>query len=92
MSHQKYTHDLIQHFDMANCKPSPSPFQSMVTLASVYTTPLCDPTLYNQLVGSLMYLTHTHPDISFDVGLVSRFAYSPHSSHWQAAKRILCYL
>ncbi|KAH9292262.1 hypothetical protein KI387_042552, partial [Taxus chinensis] len=92
LSQQKYTHDLLRRFDMADCKPSPSPFQSGVTLTSTCTTPLCDPTLYRQLVGSLMYLTHTHPDISFVVGLVSRFAHSPHSSHWQAAKRILRYL
>jgi hypothetical protein len=44
------------------------------------------------LVGSLLYLTHTRPDLSFAVGLVSQFSQDPHESHWQAAKRILCYI
>ena len=43
-------------------------------------------------MGSLLYLTHTRPDISFTVGLVSRFSHDPHESHWQASKRILRYI
>jgi hypothetical protein len=50
---------------------APSPFQSRVKLVATCTTPEVDATLYHQLVGSLLYLTHTHPDISFVVGLVS---------------------
>ena len=48
LSQQKYTHDLLMNFDMADYKPSPFPFQSGVTLTSTCTTPLCDPTLYRQ--------------------------------------------
>jgi hypothetical protein len=39
-----------------------------------------------------LYLTHTHPDISFAVGLVSRFSQDPHESHWKESKRILKYI
>jgi hypothetical protein len=49
-------------------------------------------TLYRQLVGSLLYLTHTRPDLSFVVGLVSRYMQTPHESHWKATKRILRYV
>jgi hypothetical protein len=50
------------------------------------------PPCTRQLVGSLLYLTHTHPDLSFVVVLVSRYMQTTHESHWKAAKRILRYV
>eukprot|EP00253_Pinus_taeda_P010980 PITA_10980 len=44
------------------------------------------------LVGKLLYLTHTLPDMSFAVGLIARFMQNPHESHWKVAKRILRYV
>eukprot|EP00253_Pinus_taeda_P013624 PITA_13624 len=49
-----------------------------------------DATKYRQLVGSL-YLTTTRPDISFAVGILSRFMQKPCEGHWSAAKRVLRY-
>eukprot|EP00253_Pinus_taeda_P002405 PITA_02405 len=49
----------------------------------------CNP---RKLVGKLLYLTHTHPDLSFAVGLIARFMQNPHESHWKATKRILHYV
>jgi hypothetical protein len=69
-----------------------SPFQSGVKLNATCTSPEVDATLYRQLVGSLLYLTHTHPDLSFVVGLVSRYMQTPHEIHWKATKRILRYV
>ena len=43
-----------------------------------------DPTKYRQLVGSLIYLTTTHPDITFAVGILSM--HRPCEVHWNAAK------
>eukprot|EP00253_Pinus_taeda_P023103 PITA_23103 len=51
-----------------------------------------DATLYRQLVGKLLYLTHARPDLSFVVGLIAQFIQNPHESHWKAAKRILHYV
>ena len=51
-----------------------------------------DPTLFKRLVGSLMYLTVTRPDIMYGVSLISRFMESPKDFHWQAGKRILRYV
>jgi hypothetical protein len=62
---------LVTFFHMDDSKPAPSPFYSKIKLASTYTSPEVDATLYYQLVGSLLYLTHTCPNISFVVGLVS---------------------
>jgi hypothetical protein len=77
---------------MDDCKPTPSPFQSRVKLTATCTSPEVDATLYHQLVGSLLYLTHTRPDLSFVVGLVSWYMKTPHEIHWKAAKRILHYV
>lgn len=47
---------------------------------------------HRALVGSLLHLTITRPDISFSVGLVSRFLSSPRKGHLEAAKKILKYV
>eukprot|EP00253_Pinus_taeda_P032435 PITA_32435 len=51
-----------------------------------------DETLFRQLVGSLIYLTATIPDISFAVSYISRFMSAPKADHWIAAKRVLRYV
>jgi hypothetical protein len=71
ISQSKYACDLLCHFHMDDCKPTPSPFQSGVKITTTCTSPEVDATLYHQLVGSLLYLTHTHHDLSFVVGIVS---------------------
>ena len=43
-------------------------------------------------MGSLLYLTHTCLDISFVVGLISRFSHDPHESHWKDSKHILRFI
>eukprot|EP00253_Pinus_taeda_P013805 PITA_13805 len=92
LSQSKYAYDLLRHFHMEDCKPSPSPFQSGVKLLVTCTSPEVDATLYRQLVRKRLYLTHTRPDLSFVVGLVSRFMQTPHESHWKVAKKILRYV
>ena len=46
-------------------------------------------TLYRKLIGCLLYLTHTQPDISYVVSVASRKMDQPHYIHWRKAKRIL---
>ena len=53
---------------------------------------LQDPTLYRKLVGSLIYLTITRPDISFVVHTVSKFMQNPRHLHLTAIQRIIKYL
>ena len=81
LSQSKYVCDLLCHFHMEDCKSTPSPFHFGVKLSVTCTSPEVDATLYHQLVGKLLYLTHTHPDLSFVVGLVARFMQNPHEIH-----------
>eukprot|EP00253_Pinus_taeda_P013668 PITA_13668 len=65
LSQAKYARDLLERFHMADCKPAPTHFLSGVRLEDGGDTPLVGSTLYRQLVGSLLYLTHSRPDLSY---------------------------
>ena len=77
---------------MEDSKPAPSPFQYGVKLSATCTSPEVDATLYRQLVGRLLYLTHSRPDLSFSIGRVSHYMQTPHESHYKVAKRIPRYI
>jgi hypothetical protein len=53
---------------------------------------LVDPTMYRQLIGSLMYMIHTKPDICYAVIAMSKFMTEPRQRHCVASKHILRYL
>ena len=53
------------------------------------SSPMVNNTLYRQLIGCLLYLTHTRTDICYAVSVASRFMDQPHEIHWKAAKRSL---
>jgi hypothetical protein len=71
ISQSKYVMDLLTHFKMVDSKPCATPFQSGVKLTKTCQTPIVNATLYQQLVNSLIYLTHSRPNISFVVSVVS---------------------
>ena len=77
---------------MSNCKTVPTPVIIGLKLSKDDEGSTVDPTLFKRLVGSLMYLTATRPDIMYGVSLISRFMESPKDSHRQAGKRILRYV
>jgi hypothetical protein len=92
LSQSKYAQDLLEIFHMTDCNSAPTPFLSGVKIEDGGMTPLVDNTLYRKLVGILMYLTHSKPDLSYAVGTVSRFMQEPHELHWKDVKRILRYV
>ena len=53
---------------------------------------LVDPTLYRQLIGSLMYLVNSRLDLCFAVNTLNQFMVDPRRVHWVAAKHVLRYL
>lgn len=77
---------------MTECNPLSTPMEQNLKLTSIEGKEFEDATKYRQLVGSLIYLTTTRPDISFTIGILSRFMQKPCEGHWSAAKRVLRYL
>jgi hypothetical protein len=78
----KYTKDLMKKFNMTELKPVSTPMSSVASLGPDEDGEAIDQREYMSMIGSLLYLTTTRPDIQFIVGLCARFQSSPHSSHW----------
>ena len=77
---------------MTDCKEISFPFLSGIRLEEGGSTLLVDRTLYKQLIGILLYLTHLRPYLSYVMHVVSRFMREPHEMHWKEAKHILNYV
>ena len=92
LSQKKYIGDLLNRFGMTECNPLSTLMEQNLKLTSIEGKEFEDATKYRKLVGSLIYLTTTKPDISFTVGILSRFMQKPCEGHWSAAKRVLRYL
>lgn len=92
LSQKKYLQDILQHYNMKHCKPLKLPMDSHLKLREDTGDCLSDPSDYQQLIGKLIYLTLTRPDISFPIHVLSKFMHKPTTAHLQAAKRILRYL
>ena len=75
-------------FQMANCNP----MEVGLKLVRDPEGRKIDNILYKQIVGSLMYLTATEPDIMHAVSIISRYMEFPTEMHLLAAKRIFRYL
>eukprot|EP00253_Pinus_taeda_P025259 PITA_25259 len=89
LSQKKYIGDLLNRFGMTECNPISTPTEQNLKLTSIEGKEFEDATKYRQLIGSLIYLTTTRPDISFVVGILSRFMKKPCEGHWSVAKRVL---
>ncbi|XP_019105476.2 uncharacterized mitochondrial protein AtMg00810-like [Beta vulgaris subsp. vulgaris] len=77
---------------MVDCKPMSTPMEVNGRLCSVEGRDLEDVNMYRQLVGSLIYLTLTKPDIAYAVSVISRFMQKPVKRHLEAVRRILRYM
>lgn len=89
---KRYAGEVLARFGMDNSNSVKNPIMLGTKLHKDEDGDRVDETLYKQLVGSLMYLTVTRPDLMYNVCLISRFMASPRMSHWLAAKRILRYI
>ena len=92
LTQAKYTSDLISRASIIDSKIVDPPIEYNCRLNSHDGESLSDTTLYRQLVGSLIYLTITRPDISYAVHVVSQFMAGPRSPHYVVVLRILRYL
>ena len=81
---QKYSKDLLKRFGMLECKTTSTPMELNAKMCAREGKDLEDATLYRELVGSLIYLTLTRPDISYAVGVMSRYMQNPKKPHLEA--------
>ena len=92
VSQRKYVLDLLNETGMLGCKPAETPMDTTVKLEESDGSAPVDKGRYQRLVGKLIYLSHTRPDIGFSVSVVSQFMNNPTEKHMTAVIRILRYL
>ena len=92
ISQSRYSSDMLKIFHMEDCKESPFPFLSGIRIEEGGSTPLVYNTIFGNLIGSLLYLTHSRPDIYYVVSVATRYMQEPHELHWKEAKCILHYV
>ena len=77
---------------MLDCKAMTTPMTTNLKLLNDDTSEVIDATLYRQIIGSLMYLTNTRPDICFAVNTLSQYMVNPKHIHLIGAKHVMRYL
>jgi len=92
LSHQRYTLDLLARSGLTDTRTATTPMELHLQLRASDGTPLPDPSRYRHLVGSLVYLAVTRPDISHAVHILSQFVSAPTSVHYSHLLRVLRYL
>ncbi|KAJ9565935.1 hypothetical protein OSB04_001901 [Centaurea solstitialis] len=88
----KYVHEMLKKFDLTSCTPMKTPMAPPLTLDKDSKGKPVDVTLYRVMIGSLLYLTASHPDIMYSTCLCARYQAEPKKSHLTAVKRIFRYL
>jgi hypothetical protein len=88
----KYEVEILKRFYMLECKSMNTSMEMKLKLLVDTSSKLIDATLYRQMIGSLMYLTNTRPDICFVVNTLSQFLVEPRHVHLVAAKHVMRYL
>ena len=77
ISQSKYAADVLQRFGMQDCKPVLTPMEQNLKLSKFEGGEKVDSNTYRQLIGSLIYLTNTRPDLSYAANILSRFMQEP---------------
>ncbi|KAJ9551410.1 hypothetical protein OSB04_015455 [Centaurea solstitialis] len=89
---RKYILDILKDTGMTGARVASFPMEQHLHLKPNDGTPLPDPTRFRRLIGRLLYLSVTRPDIQYAVNNLSQFMQSPHTAHLDAAHRVLRYL
>ncbi|WJX39850.1 hypothetical protein P8452_27360 [Trifolium repens] len=88
----KYTKELLKKFNLEDCKIMSTPMHPSSSLSKEEIGSKVDQKLYRGMIGSLLYLTASRPDILYSVCLCARFQSDPREPHLTAVKRIFRYL
>ena len=89
---EKYANEILKKFNMEGCKPTATPMNQKEKFYKEDGAEKVDEKLYRSLIGCLMYLSASRPDILHAVSLLSRYMNCASRIHFQAAKRILRYV
>ena len=92
LKQEAYAKSILAKTRMLDCNPTKSPLEHKLKFCRDVEGDLVNPTEYRSIVGGLRYLTHNCPDITFAVGVVSRYMERPTTKDLQVVKGILRYV
>ncbi|KAL6314842.1 hypothetical protein AAG906_029058 [Vitis piasezkii] len=92
LSQRKYALDLLQETGMLGCQHVDTPIEKSLKLCVEPNQVSTDKGRYQRLVGRLMYLAHTRPDLAYALSVVSQYMHNPGEQHMNVVMRILRYL
>nr|KYP40644.1 Retrovirus-related Pol polyprotein from transposon TNT 1-94 [Cajanus cajan] len=92
INQSKYCKELLKRFGMENAKSMATPMSTTCYLDKDEVGKSIDVKKYRGMIGSLLYLSASRPDIMFSVCLCARYQSNPKESHLSAVKRIMRYL
>lgn len=92
MCQRKYALDIISEVGLSGAKPTGTPIEQNHQLALAEGVFLDDPEKYRRLVGRLIYLCFTWPELVYNVHVLSQFMQQPQVDHWEAALRVVRFL
>ncbi|GAA0184987.1 transmembrane signal receptor [Lithospermum erythrorhizon] len=92
ISQKKYITDIMKDLKMENAKVALTPLAAYCNSNDPYSPALADPKTYMRLVGRLLYLNFTRPDLTYFVHHLSQFMQNPQRVHWNAILHVVRYL
>jgi hypothetical protein len=92
LTQQQYSTKMLQEFGMLESRGEYTPLPAGTILLTNMDSPLVDPHLYCHIVGKLIFLTTTRPDLAYTVSSVSRYMSQPQETHMAEVKHILRYI
>jgi len=92
ISQSKYAKNVVKKFGLDNASHKRTPAATHLKLSKDENSVDVDQSLYRSMIGSLLYLTASRPDITFVVGVCARYQAEPNMSHLTQVKRILKYI
>jgi hypothetical protein len=89
---RQYALNKLSEYGMASCKPILIPLKQNVKLNAYEGDLVEDTTMYRRIMGSLIYMTITRPNLNYVVGVVNQFMQTPQKPHLDAVRCILRYI
>lgn len=92
MKQESYAKKILEQTGMMDCNATQIPMDAGLKLSKALEEPNVDEKEYRRTIGCLRYLVHTRPDLSYAVGVLSRYMHQPKESHATALKQVLRYI